>query len=77
MMTMLLVIYKSLFAPNDDTSKNWLYTNFFIQLVPQDKVYNLIIDNNSFENVMLTKVVENLQFKIEKHLKPYKLNWLN
>jgi hypothetical protein len=36
-----------------------------------------MIDSGSYENIVSAEVIEKLQFKIEKHLKTYKLKWLN
>lgn len=43
----------------------------------KDNVYNLIIDNDSCENMVSIEIVEKLQLKIEKNTKPHKLKWPN
>lgn len=41
-----------------------------------EKVCNLIIDNGSWENIVSKRLVATLQLKTEKHLNPYKINWI-
>ncbi|KAH9724657.1 hypothetical protein KPL70_007565 [Citrus sinensis] len=43
----------------------------------KDKVCNMIIDGGSCTNVASTSLVEKLNLKTLKHLRPYKLQWLN
>jgi hypothetical protein len=61
-----------------NSSKDQLHTSLFYSTCNfKDKVCNTIINSCSCENVVSTKVVEKLQLKLERHHKPYKLNWLN
>lgn len=53
------------------------YNIFHSTCIIKNKVYNLIIDSNSCENMMSIKVVKKPQLKINNHSKPYKLTWLN
>ncbi|GJS99794.1 retrovirus-related pol polyprotein from transposon TNT 1-94 [Tanacetum coccineum] len=72
----MLVIRKSLLLPKEEESGDWLRNNIFhTTCTIQDKVYKLIIDSGSCENVISRDAVEKLNLKQEKHLKPYKLSW--
>jgi len=73
-----LVIRKSLLTPKGDSGDNWLRTNIFhTTCTVANKVYKMIIDSGSCENVLSDEVVQKLQLKTERHPKPYKLSWLS
>ncbi|KAE8695418.1 putative CCCH-type zinc finger family protein [Hibiscus syriacus] len=73
-----LVVRKSLLTPKGDSGDNWLRTNIFhTTCTVADKVYKMIIDSGSCENVVSEEVVQKLQLKTDRHPKPYKLSWLN
>ena len=40
------------------------------------RVYDLIIDSGSVENIALKSLVSKLGLKTEKHLSPYKISWI-
>jgi hypothetical protein len=50
---------------------------FFSICIIKDKVCDLIIGSDSYDNVVSFDMVEKLQLKIEEHLNLYKLKWLN
>lgn len=57
--------------------ESWLRHNiFYTRCTSQGKVYNVIIDNGSYENVVANYMVEKLKLPIETHPYPYKLQWL-
>ena len=57
--------------------KSWLRHNIFhTKCTSRGKVYILIIDGGSCENVVSTTMVEKLGLKTEDHPQPYKLSWL-
>ncbi|GKB91539.1 reverse transcriptase domain-containing protein [Tanacetum coccineum] len=59
----------------DDNS--WLYKNIFrTKCTSKGKIYDMIIDEGSCENVVSTYMVEKLGMKTEDHPEPYKLTWL-
>ncbi|XP_022897834.1 uncharacterized protein LOC111411547 [Olea europaea var. sylvestris] len=73
-----LVVRKSLLTPKGDSGDDWLRTNVFhATCTIADKVYKLIIDSGSCENVVSEEAIEKLQLKMDCHPKPYKLSWLN
>ena len=43
----------------------------------EDKVCSMVIDGGSCTNVASTELVEKLSLPTMKHLRPYKLQWLN
>ena len=43
----------------------------------QNKVCSVLIDEGSCTNITSTKMVEKLGLPTIKHLRPYKLQWLN
>ena len=51
-------------------------TFFFTCYNANGKVYNVIIDNDAYANIVFIDMVNNLQFKIVAHPQPYKLRWL-
>jgi hypothetical protein len=60
-----------------DESENWVrYNIFFTCCSANKKVYNVIIDNDAYANIVFIDMVNNLQFKIVAHPQPYKLRWL-
>ncbi|GJT11670.1 reverse transcriptase domain-containing protein [Tanacetum coccineum] len=59
----------------DDTS--WLRNNIFrTKCTSKGKIYDMIIDGGSCENVVSTYMVEKLGMKTEDHPEPYQLTWL-
>ena len=40
------------------------------------RIYDLIIDSGSVENIALKSLVSKLGLKTEKHLSPYKISWI-
>ncbi|GKA17093.1 RNA-directed DNA polymerase [Tanacetum coccineum] len=59
----------------DDNS--WLHNNIFrTKYTSKGKIYDMIIDGGSCENVVSTYIVEKLGMKTEDHPKPYQLTWL-
>ncbi|GKE93044.1 reverse transcriptase domain-containing protein, partial [Tanacetum coccineum] len=58
----------------DDNS--WLRNNIFrTKCTSKGKVYDMIIDGGSCQNVVSTYVVETLGMKTEDHPEPYQLTW--
>ena len=41
-----------------------------------DKLFELIIDSGSFENIISREVVRELKLPIEKHPHPYMIGWI-
>ncbi|GJX51006.1 putative reverse transcriptase domain-containing protein [Tanacetum coccineum] len=59
----------------DDNS--WLRNNIFrTKCTSKGKIYDMIIDGGSCENVVSTYMVEKLGMKTEDHPEPYELTWL-
>ncbi|GJZ58121.1 reverse transcriptase domain-containing protein, partial [Tanacetum coccineum] len=59
----------------DDNS--WLCNNTFrTKCTSKGKIYDMIIDEGSCENVVSTYMVEKLGMKTENHPEPYQLTWL-
>ena len=59
-------------APSEE---NWLRSNVFhIKCTSKDRVCLVIIDSGSFENCVSLEMVQNLDLKMDPHLKPYKLS---
>ncbi|GKF69357.1 reverse transcriptase domain-containing protein [Tanacetum coccineum] len=59
----------------DDNS--WLRNNIFrTKCTFKGKIYDMIIDGGSCENVESTYIVEKLGMKTEDHPEPYQLTWL-
>ncbi|GKA40296.1 RNA-directed DNA polymerase [Tanacetum coccineum] len=59
----------------DDNS--WLRNNIFkTKCTSKGKIYDMIIDGGSCENVVSTYMVEKLGMKTEDHPEPYQLTWL-
>ncbi|GJR41321.1 reverse transcriptase domain-containing protein [Tanacetum coccineum] len=59
----------------DDYS--WLRNNIFrTKCTSKGKIYDMIIDGGSCENVISTYIVEKLGMKIEDHPETYQLTWL-
>nr|GEV72438.1 hypothetical protein [Tanacetum cinerariifolium] len=55
----------------------WLRNNIFrTKCTSKGKVYDMIIDGGSCENVVSTYMVEKLGMKTKDHPKPYQLTWL-
>ena len=73
-----LVIKKHLLTPKGDCDEDWRRSNVFHSICTiKDKVYSLIIDSRSYENMVSTEVVRKLQLTTVNHLKPCKLTWMN
>nr|GEX64670.1 putative reverse transcriptase domain-containing protein [Tanacetum cinerariifolium] len=61
--------------PNDDTK--WLRNNIFrTKCTSKGKVYMVIIDGGSCENMVATTMVEKLGLPIQDHPELYQLTWL-
>ncbi|XP_031265672.1 uncharacterized protein LOC116124107 [Pistacia vera] len=74
----LLVIRRALsIQPKDEGDEEQGEHIFHTRCHVKDKVCTLIIDSGSCTNVTSTLLVEKLNLKWKKHLKPYKLQWLN
>ncbi|GKA08213.1 RNA-directed DNA polymerase [Tanacetum coccineum] len=59
----------------DDNS--WLHNNIFrTKCTSKGKIYDMIIDGDSCENVVSTYMVEKLGMKTEDYPEPYQLTWL-
>nr|GEV75915.1 hypothetical protein [Tanacetum cinerariifolium] len=55
----------------------WLRNNIFkTKCTSKGKIYDMIIDGGSCENVVSTYMVEKLGIKTEDHPEPYQLTWL-
>ena len=71
-----LVIQKTCLLPRVIQMKDWLHISFFHSTCTiKYKVYNLIINSGMYENMVLVEATKK-QLK-KKHLRPYKLKWLN
>jgi Zinc knuckle len=72
----LLVVRRALsVAANED--ELWLRHNIFhTKCISGGKVYNVIIDGGSCENVVSNMMVEKLGLNTEDHPQPCKLSWL-
>ncbi|GJT07212.1 aspartyl protease_2 domain-containing protein [Tanacetum coccineum] len=72
----LLVIRRAL-AMDSMEDDVWLRHNIFhTRCTSHGKVCDVIIDSGSCENVVSETMVKKLSLKTEKHLRPYKLSWL-
>ncbi|GJV96511.1 putative CCCH-type zinc finger family protein [Tanacetum coccineum] len=66
-----VVVSKSI----DDNS--WLRNNIFItKCTSKGKIYDMILDGGSCENVVSTYMVDKLGMKTKDHPEPYQLTWL-
>jgi hypothetical protein len=55
----------------------WLRNNIFHTCcTSHGKICDVIIDSESCEKMVAETMVQKLPLKIEKHLQPYKLSWL-
>ncbi|XP_031387093.1 uncharacterized protein LOC116200384 [Punica granatum] len=71
-----LVVLRILKSAHVEDDK-WLRHNIFhTRCTSHGKVYMVIIDSGSYENVISTTMVEKLHLKVEPHPDPYKLSWL-
>ena len=50
---------------------------FRIRGIINNKLFQLIIDNRSFENIISREAVRELKLPIEKHPHPYTIGWIN
>ena len=74
------VIHRILTGNKKETKTNqeWLRTNIFhTRLEHEDRSLKVIIDNGSGMNVISETAVERLHLKIETHLSPYRISWVN
>ncbi|GJW48264.1 putative nucleotidyltransferase, ribonuclease H [Tanacetum coccineum] len=72
----LLVIQRA-FAADSIEDSVWLRHNIFhTRCTSYGKVWDVIIDNGSCENVVFETMVKKLSLKTEKHPRLYKLSWL-
>ncbi|GJS77105.1 reverse transcriptase domain-containing protein [Tanacetum coccineum] len=61
--------------PVDDNS--WLRNNIFrTKCTFEGKIYDMIIDGGSCENILSTYMVEKLGMKTKDHHEPYQFTWL-
>lgn len=59
-------------------TKEWLRTNIFhTRVEPHGTTLNLIIDNGSGMNIISQEAVNKFKCPIEKHLKSYKVSWVD
>ena len=73
----LLVTRKACFTPRKSESEDLLRSNIFQTTCTMGgKVYRLVIDSRSCENVVSEEAIQKLRLAIEKHPNPYKLSWL-
>lgn len=66
----LVIRKKKLLAPKGDSREDWLRNIFHTTVLFSEKVCKLIIDNDSYENVVSKEAVQKLQLKIDRYLKP-------
>ena len=72
-----LVMKKTLLTPRKEEDDEWLRDNIFHSTCSiLGKVYQLVIDGGSCENVVSQEAVNKLGLKTEEHPHPYKLSWL-
>lgn len=72
-----LVIRKSLLTPTHEKQEDWLKTNIFhLPCAMNSKVYNLLINGESCENLAFHEAMTKLMLSTERHLCCYKLSWL-
>ena len=57
----------------DNTQRHQLFRT---RCTINDKLFQLIIDSGSFENIIGREVVRDLKFPIEKHPHPYTIGWV-
>ena len=71
-----LVMRKTLLAPKFNSEEDWLRTNIFYTTCSiGGRVFNMIIDGGSCENVVSQEVVDKLRLATQDHPHPYKLSW--
>ena len=59
------------------TKDEWLWNNIFhTRCTSHGKVFDVIIDGGSCENVVAATMVEKLKLKTENHPQPHKFQWL-
>ena len=69
-----LVIRKSLLTLIGDLKKDWWCHNIFHSMrIVKEKVYSLIIDNVSCQNIVFAEAMKKLKMIIENHFKQYKI----
>ena len=49
---------------------------FYSRYLVKNKVYNLVIDNGSYENIISNALVDYLKLETESHLHPYTIGWI-
>lgn len=72
-----LVTRRTLSVKQKGEKKNQRENLFHTRCHIQDKVYSLIINGGSCTNVASSSLVEQLNLKVQKHPKPYTLQWLS
>ena len=71
-----LIMRKTLLAPKFNSKEDWLRINiFYMTCSIGRRVYSMIIDGGSCENVVSQKVVDKLRLATQDHPHPYKLSW--
>jgi hypothetical protein len=72
-----LMMKKVLLKQELETEKPMQRKNLFMTTCKtKDKVYKVIIDSGSTDNLVSTKMVENLELEMTTHPTPYKVSWL-
>lgn len=73
----MLIVNCVFFTYKGQNKDKWLEQNIFqTTYIIGEKVYRVVIDPGSCENVISKEVVTKLILKIEPHKTPYKLTWL-
>jgi hypothetical protein len=72
-----LVIRRILQIQIKEDESNQQRDNIFCTRYVQNKVCSLIIDSESCDNVCSTTLISKLNLCTVKHVKPYRLQWLN
>ncbi|XP_033139368.1 uncharacterized protein LOC117130975, partial [Brassica rapa] len=73
----LLVARRTLSLQNKTEEQEQRENLFYTRCMVQGKVCSLIIDGGSCVNVASETMVKKLGLKVQKHPKPYRLQWLN
>jgi hypothetical protein len=68
---------KALLKPEKEVESSLQRTRlFWTTCKTKDKVYKVIVDSGSTNNLVSTKMVENLELEMIDHPSPYKISWL-